>query len=917
LPAGTAAYDTNIVWALHQNSYFRALVTNWGYFGNLDGQLRDSSGGDLPVFECPPNSGIEYLYDASLWIGGIVSGDTLVSTGSRDIRIAHEFYADNTNPARYSEDYGDVEWNFDYADTITDPETLFDDPYDGPHHPLPVLVHQKTYDFDFDIYKTALFIDMTVVNAGTKPIDSLWIGWLLDTDIGDVNRDAFFLDDLTGHTQRDVSTTDGPVPVSIAWAIDNDGDPDSMGQFDEHSPDKMLGSMYFGGTPRLPGESYNWFIPSPFRSYDWGPQRAPGDVDVFGGHGYPVTDRFRYRLMSNREIDYPQAYAAVDMSAQGWIKPPPDSVARDLADGFDTRFLHSVGGISLAPGDSVTLTWVWVLSPHGHRNPHNFADNFIPTNPKPYLDGLGISSMELLVADLKRAWDSSFIDAPIPPPRNFRVAGWTDSSAMLSWSPRQTRRLAGYRLGRISGVTITLDKYLTDTFYLDNGLDRATTYYYWAQSVPLGNPAAGSEFWKKSDQDTLLPDRPHNPARPVARGGQEAISLRWRPNTDTGLRGYNVYRRGDDSIWTLIASQIHDTTYTDPTVETAQPYEFRLTAVSQLQNESYPGPATSAVAFAFDGPPQILDYTSRDPSSLTDKDSVAAAWQQLMVGTGALYRDARLKDSLGFTLATFNPHPVTIVVSDGRAALPEDDEPLLNLYSVSQGATIVSGRDLFNKDLIAEGRVELDSTSIGYAAGIRAAYYPRVLLANPTRMNAEFIGARAVDASLPDLTPDPSRTAWGLNATIAPPGAAIPFVGYFEVDTSVAEVLYTYRSALGSSSPLDGKPVAVISKDPQRTLAVFAFPLSYIESSQAKAAVEAILYRMGYGVTTAGDADLDGAVDASDVVFLINYLYHDGYLPIAPNGDVNGDCTVDLLDVIVLSDHVFHAAPLPAPCPRP
>jgi hypothetical protein len=112
-----------------------------------------------------------------------------------------------------------------------------------------------------------------------------------------------------------------------------------------------------------------------------------------------------------------------------------------------------------------------------------------------------------------------------------------------------------------------------------------------------------------------------------------------------------------------------------------------------------------------------------------------------------------------------------------------------------------------------------------------------------------------------------------------------------------------------------------MAKEAGRTLAIFAFPLSYIEESDAKACVAAILSRMGYGSTmAAGDADNDGVVTAADVVFVINYLYRGGYLIDEGNADVNGDCRVDVLDVVYLMDFVYGAIALPtdacAPCPK-
>jgi hypothetical protein len=236
------------------------------------------------------------------------------------------------------------------------------------------------------------------------------------------------------------------------------------------------------------------------------------------------------------------------------------------------------------------------------------------------------------------------------------------------------------------------------------------------------------------------------------------------------------------------------------------------------------------------------------------------------------------------TLADFNAHPVTIVVSEGRYPLPEYLFPLVDVYSSSRGMVIISGRDLFNRDLVIDSLVVLDSTSIGFQAGIRATFYPRILLANPTRMNAEFKRAAQYDRSLPTLEVDSARTDWGLNPALPRTGSAIPFVGYLEIDSSRAEILYTYVSR-DQNSPANGRPVAVMDKSVSRALAVFAFPLSYVYESEAVNCIDVILGRMGYGTLDSGTPDA-----------LIDYLYRGGEQP--RHGDVNRVGVVDIIDVV-------------------
>jgi hypothetical protein len=61
-----------------------------------------------------------------------------------------------------------------------------------------------------------------------------------------------------------------------------------------------------------------------------------------------------------------------------------------------------------------------------------------------------------------------------------------------------------------------------------------------------------------------------------------------------------------------------------------------------------------------------------------------------------------------------------------------------------------------------------------------------------------------------------------------------------------------------------------------------------------------------------GDATADGIVDASDLVYLLNYLFTNGPEPIPLEaGDVTCDGIVDASDVVYLLNYLFVHGPLP------
>lgn len=63
-----------------------------------------------------------------------------------------------------------------------------------------------------------------------------------------------------------------------------------------------------------------------------------------------------------------------------------------------------------------------------------------------------------------------------------------------------------------------------------------------------------------------------------------------------------------------------------------------------------------------------------------------------------------------------------------------------------------------------------------------------------------------------------------------------------------------------------------------------------------------------------GDANLDGAINASDIIYLVNYVFKGGPPPVpeAAAGDVNCDLTVTSSDIVFLVNYVFRGGPQPA-----
>ncbi len=381
-------------------------------------------------FEFPRNTRIAYLYGAKLLFGCIRGADTLVSEGPG---VGPSFIGE---PAWEMNSYQDVvesssqrnRPNYDpaaraqqqftqvYDDTAVvkpgrNPGYYYDAIEQRPHVPIGIEVRQTTYVWSDEFSKRFIIVDYWIKNISGQPIEDACVGVYVDPDIYWVprsDRNPLAVsptinfnrwpppfkspDDICGLLQIVPGIIGGTKDtVNIAWAIDNDGDP-WYGDFNQRSPTSAIGVRVL----RAPGGpfSFNWWVTDEIRS-DWGPRLMKNQSNYYRFPGSPFGDRNRYRMMTNREIDYDQVYSAIDHAAEGWgplaVRP---GMSRDVADGGDCRMILSHGPFGpIAPGDSVPFTVAFFAGAHVHTDPANFTNNFSPFNPHSYLDHLNFTDL--------------------------------------------------------------------------------------------------------------------------------------------------------------------------------------------------------------------------------------------------------------------------------------------------------------------------------------------------------------------------------------------------------------------------------------------------------------------------------------------------------------------------------------------
>ena len=284
--------------------------------------------------EFPRGSNINFGLGIGVMVGGLIGGDTLVAYAgeTRPLPGSGEFLFRSTLAPPGPDNDGaiaEVDWVAKGTDTErVDTPPL---PYDrGPHKPLHIELITRSYSWSYSYATDFVLFDVTLRNIGTAPIQDVCIGLGTIPDVGFVGSIEPDPGDLTGYLRTfpvggDCNLLD---TVNTMWWADNDGNPIN-GTFSEKpvpgpggdivrsAPDVIgIHLLFPSAVPGPPGsdepfQCYNWWWQDPFTLETWGP--ATRENIASGGTskiGAPASDRDRYFLMVNGEIDYDQAYAA-------------------------------------------------------------------------------------------------------------------------------------------------------------------------------------------------------------------------------------------------------------------------------------------------------------------------------------------------------------------------------------------------------------------------------------------------------------------------------------------------------------------------------------------------------------------------------------------------------------------------------
>ena len=362
--------DTFSGW-FHSAGNLLLHVSNRGMFGRRD---HDST---YPSAEWPAGSDEEYLWAAGLWVGGVVHRggvvDTLVSAGLYpEYEFAHleseggcagawicESFEAAPSGIRLHDDDGDGSVDEEFLDGLDDDgdgrvdedfagisqqmfstvyydTSTFGNPYiiaePEKHHPLGLKVTQESYvwtDPQFDDFVGVEFrvrnVSETLAPEGWT-IESSYIGFMVDSDVGRDFDEDLSLDDQCGYAALDTTVhiegTDDTVDLHLTMGymfdeIDNGSNDDVTG---------YLGVMFLGHTVDTVSTDIETAL-------------APPSVGIHAfrvwsrGADDPRDDNDRYRFLRGqhdtaRTID-PSTERALDyrflVSAGPFARIPPGS----------------------------------------------------------------------------------------------------------------------------------------------------------------------------------------------------------------------------------------------------------------------------------------------------------------------------------------------------------------------------------------------------------------------------------------------------------------------------------------------------------------------------------------------------------------------------------------------------------------
>ncbi len=398
----------------HNIGRLHISITNNGKIGtgqDLRMMYDCFTGSKILMGQYPRGSGNTHFNEGALWVGGVIGKDTLVSAGESNFYPIYPMEKRSTlNP--FVPEYEDAVSELEYV-------AVYDD------YKLGVEITQTSYSWSFPHADDFIIMEYEIENIGGDYIKDFYVGLYWDVDIFlggvpgyDVGRDKDFQAESKSNTPGAKDDMGGFLTYEknyfhycprydslfLAWTIDVFGLYDS--KTSKFKLPNILGiSLLY---PPKPNQkvSYNWWQGDSNPVYNFGPQKKENFRYMGNGTGSPTNDVHKYAVLSNGEVDYDPIYTAlIQVVDPVWVKPL-DKVAGDISNGFDHRYLLSVGPWDLLPNSKISVPFVFVAGEdvHTYRGNHwiNLATQY---RPYQYIQNLDFTDFKRNFKTAKSVYD--------------------------------------------------------------------------------------------------------------------------------------------------------------------------------------------------------------------------------------------------------------------------------------------------------------------------------------------------------------------------------------------------------------------------------------------------------------------------------------------------------------------------------
>lgn len=181
-PTGPPTTD----WKRHNVGRIGLVVSNIGLFGGQGfWTIRDKYGNELIGLEYPIGSNVVFLSGVGLWVGAVVAGDTLVTTGYEP---ANEWFpTDEPGDTVVIKSSLHTSPHYD-PDAVSEQDMIASYQDDfwpvGNHTPLHLKVIQKSLAWSVSYLADFVFFEFTIISRNPQVLEDVFVGFWCDADVG-------------------------------------------------------------------------------------------------------------------------------------------------------------------------------------------------------------------------------------------------------------------------------------------------------------------------------------------------------------------------------------------------------------------------------------------------------------------------------------------------------------------------------------------------------------------------------------------------------------------------------------------------------------------------------------------------------------------------------------------------------------